>query len=46
MSWLVTATLSGLLGLALGALIIPLAEYVLAPLAGAVARMVRPRKAA
>lgn len=45
-SWLVTAALSGLLGLALGALIIPLAEHVLAPLAGAVARMVRPRKAA
>jgi predicted DNA repair protein MutK len=44
-SWLVTAALSGVLGLVAGALTIPLVEYVLAPLAGAVTGMFRPKKA-
>jgi predicted DNA repair protein MutK len=39
--WLVTAAGSGLVGLILGALLIPVVSYVLAPLA----RMVRPGKA-
>jgi predicted DNA repair protein MutK len=45
-SWLVTAALSGILGLAVGALTIPLAAYGLAPLAGAVTGMFRRKKAA
>jgi predicted DNA repair protein MutK len=45
-SWLVTASLSGMLGLAVGALTIPAAGYVLAPLAGAVMGMFRRKKVA
>jgi predicted DNA repair protein MutK len=45
-SWLVTAALSGILGLAVGALTIPLAAYGVAPLAGAVTGMFRRKKAA
>jgi predicted DNA repair protein MutK len=45
-SWMATAALSGMLGLAVGALAIPLTEYVLAPAAGAVMRMFRPKRAA
>lgn len=45
-SWLMTAALSGLVGLAVGALTIPLVEYVLAPAAGTVMGMFRRKKAA
>jgi predicted DNA repair protein MutK len=40
-SWLVTALLSGVLGLVVGAITIPIAEYVLAPLARAAMGMFR-----
>ncbi len=45
-SWLVTALVSGVLGLAVGALTVPLAGYVLAPAAGLVRGLFRTRKAA
>jgi predicted DNA repair protein MutK len=45
-SWLTTAALSGVLGLLAGAVTIPIVEYLLAPLAGAVTGMFRRKKAA
>ncbi|KAA2211402.1 DUF808 domain-containing protein [Pseudoroseomonas oryzae] len=45
-SWLVTAALSGILGLAIGVLAIPLVEYVLAPMAGTIMKMFNRSKAA
>jgi hypothetical protein len=45
-SWLVTAALSGVVGLLVGALMIPLAEYVLTPLAEAVLRLFRSKQVA
>jgi predicted DNA repair protein MutK len=45
-SWLVTAALSGIFGLGLGALTIPLVEYVLAPITSIVMGMFRPKKTA
>ncbi|RKK01988.1 DUF808 family protein [Pseudoroseomonas wenyumeiae] len=43
-SWLVTAALSGVLGLVMGALAIPLVEYALAPLTRAVTGMFHRKK--
>jgi hypothetical protein len=45
-SCLVTAALSGVLGLVVGAITIPLMEYGVASLAGAVTGMFRRKKAA
>ena len=43
-SWVVTAALSGVIGLVVGAITIPVAEHLLAPVAKAVTGMFR-RKA-
>ena len=45
-NWVVTAALSGVLGVVVGALAIPVAQYVLAPVARAVTGLLRRRRAA
>lgn len=42
--WIVTAALSGILGLVLGGLTIPVAQYVIAPVAGWIASLFRSRQ--
>jgi predicted DNA repair protein MutK len=44
-AWVVTAAISGAVGLALGALVAPLADHVIAPLAARIRRWASPRDA-